>query len=212
MPRAKNTKELILDVSLTLFSERGYDGVGIREIAKVVGIGDSALYKHFKSKEDIFNAIIVSVKSSFEEITASLQIDGADAQKDKDFYLDIGNEKIVELCTNMFLYYLHDEKACKFRKMLTMEQYRSKSIAYEYAKQYMDFPLHYQTALFDLMIKSGASVGTNPQVMALQYYAPVYMYIAMCDIYPEREQEAVKALQEHFSQFMQQYGKKEFDR
>jgi hypothetical protein len=141
-------------------------------------------------------------------MTASLQIDGIDARKDKDFYLELSNEKIVELCTNMFLYYLHDEKACKFRKMLTMEQYKSKSIAYEYAKQYIDFPLYYQTTLFDLMIKSEASVGNNPQLMAMQYYAPVCMYIAMCDIYPEREQEAVKALREHFSQFMQQYSKK----
>lgn len=207
MPRIRNTKDVILNAALELFSQRGYDSTGLRDIAKLVGIRESSLYKHFKSKEDIFNAIIDDVKSSFEKMTASLQIDGVDAQKDKDFYLEIGNEKIVELCTSMFLYYLHDEKANKFRKMLTMEQYRNKSIAAEYAKQYIDFPLQYQNSLFDIMIKSGASTGTNPEIMALQYYAPVYMYIAMCDIYPEREPEAVKALQEHFSQFMRQYSK-----
>ncbi len=71
----------------------------------------------------------------------------------------------------------------------------------------VDFPLGYQTALFDLMIKSGASVGTNAKTMALQYFAPVYMYIAMCDIYPEREQDAIKELREHFTMFMRQYNK-----
>lgn len=210
MPRAKNTKELILNASLTLFSEHGYNGVSIRDIAQLVGIRDSALYKHFQSKEDIFNAVIIDVKDNFEKTTSSLQIDGVNAQNDKDFYLEIGKEKIVQLCINLFLYYLHDEKTCKFRKLLTVEQYKSKSIAHEYAKQYIDFPLKYQSSLFDLMIKSGASVGTNSQTMALQYFAPVYMYIIMCDIYPEREADAINELQAHFRQFIKNYSKKEF--
>lgn len=191
-----------------MFSVKGFDAVSVHEIATAVGIKPPSLYKHFKSKQAVFDAIIAEVKSGFAKMTAALQIDGADAQKDKDFYLKIGDDKIVELCINLFLYYLHDENACKFRKMLTLEQYKNKSIAAEYAKQYIDFPLEYQTALFDLMIKSGASAGKNAKSMALQYFAPVYMYIAMCDIYPEREQDAIKELREHFTMFMRQYNKK----
>ncbi|MDR2043282.1 MAG: TetR/AcrR family transcriptional regulator [Clostridium sp.] len=49
MPKneTRDTKEVILTVALKLFSERGYDGVGIRDILKEIGIRESALYKHY---------------------------------------------------------------------------------------------------------------------------------------------------------------------
>lgn len=52
------TKERILDEALTLFSQYGYDAVSVAKIADAVGIKPPSLYKHFKSKEDIFNAIL----------------------------------------------------------------------------------------------------------------------------------------------------------
>jgi AcrR family transcriptional regulator len=53
-----NTKEKILEVSLKLFSEKSFSGASIREIAKQTGIRESAIYNHFKSKDEILNEII----------------------------------------------------------------------------------------------------------------------------------------------------------
>jgi len=53
-----NTKEKILEVSLKLFSEKSFSGASIREIAKQTGIRESAIYNHFKSKDEILNKII----------------------------------------------------------------------------------------------------------------------------------------------------------
>ena len=58
----KTTKEELLLESLKLFAKYGYDGVSISMIANKLNIVKSAIYKHFKSKEDIFNSIIVNVK------------------------------------------------------------------------------------------------------------------------------------------------------
>ena len=52
------TKKKILDVALTLFSEKGYGNVYVEHIAKGVGIKAPSLYKHYKSKQDIFEAIL----------------------------------------------------------------------------------------------------------------------------------------------------------
>lgn len=52
------TKEKIIDVSIDLFSKNGYNGVSIRDITKLVGIRESSLYKHFKSKEEILDTIL----------------------------------------------------------------------------------------------------------------------------------------------------------
>ena len=52
-----STKEKILDAALTLFAENGYDGTSVEQIANIVGIKAPSLYKHYKGKEDILNAL-----------------------------------------------------------------------------------------------------------------------------------------------------------
>ena len=49
----KGTREKILDEALTLFSEKGFEGTTVRDIASAVGITASSLYKHFESKDAI---------------------------------------------------------------------------------------------------------------------------------------------------------------
>ena len=55
---AKDTRERILAAALELFSERGYAGTNIRELSASLGMGKSSLYRHFESKEDIWNALL----------------------------------------------------------------------------------------------------------------------------------------------------------
>jgi len=206
--RPELTKQRILSEALTLFSIKGYGPVTVAEIADAVGIKAPSLYKHYKSKQDIFNAILVEMKASYERQTASMDMNGIDAEKDKVLYLNSSEDKIVEMSIGLFQYFLHDENECKFRKMLSIERYNNKELAAEYAKQYIDFPISYQYALFELMVEAGAAISESPQIMAIQYYAPVYLYMTLCDCHPEREAEAVTVLKRHFRQFIRLYHKK----
>ena len=52
-----STKDKILDEALTLFSENGYDGTSVEQIAEKVEIKIPLIYKHFKDMEDKFNSI-----------------------------------------------------------------------------------------------------------------------------------------------------------
>jgi AcrR family transcriptional regulator len=52
-----HTRERILDVALDLFTEQGYDGTSLRQIAEQLGVTKAALYYHFESKEDILMAL-----------------------------------------------------------------------------------------------------------------------------------------------------------
>jgi AcrR family transcriptional regulator len=54
----RNTREAILEAALELFAERGFFGTSTREIARAVGVRESALYHHFESKDAIFHALI----------------------------------------------------------------------------------------------------------------------------------------------------------
>ena len=66
-----STKEKILDAALTLFAENGYDGTSVEQIAGIVGIKAPSLYKHYKGKEDILNALIDSAEARYEEMFGS---------------------------------------------------------------------------------------------------------------------------------------------
>ena len=48
------TKEKITETALDLFSQRGYDGVSVRDIARAVGIRESSIYNHFQGKRAVF--------------------------------------------------------------------------------------------------------------------------------------------------------------
>jgi len=56
-PEAASTRERILNVALDLFTEKGFDGASLREIAGRLGVTKAAIYYHFASKDDILLAL-----------------------------------------------------------------------------------------------------------------------------------------------------------
>jgi AcrR family transcriptional regulator len=199
------TKQRILREALTLFSLKGYEPVTVAEIADAVGIKAPSLYKHFKSKRDIFGAILDEMKAGYEKQTADMQMNGVDAEKDQALFSSVSEEKLIEMTINLFLYFLHDDNVCKFRKMLTIEQYNNRELAAQYTKQYVNDPISYHHALFALLSASEVAIPENPQIMAFQYYSPVFLLLTLCDCHPEREEEAVQILEQHIRQFNRLY-------
>ena len=55
---AKDTKERLRAAALDMFSQNGYAGTNIRELTASLGLVKSGLYKHFKSKEEIWNSLL----------------------------------------------------------------------------------------------------------------------------------------------------------
>ena len=204
-----NTKHRILDEALTLFSEKGYANVFVAEIAERVGIKAPSLYKHYKSKQAIFDAIIEEMNRRFLEQAGTLQINGADAAMDAEIYKNISEEQLITLGDNLFLYFLHDDYTRRFRKMLTIEQFHDKKLADAYMKQYVDDPLSYQGMLLGLMVSAGVLQAENVEIMTLHFYAPIYMLLTICDREPERETEALKTLEAHIRQFNRLYARNE---
>lgn len=202
-----NTKEKILDEALTLFSEKGYANVFVGDIAERVGIKAPSLYKHYKNKQAIFDAIIDEMKRRFEEQAKAMQINGNDAAKDAGIYKSMPEDRLLKLGREFFLYYLHDDYNRKFRKMLTIEQFHDKDLGRVYSKLYVDDPLSYQGMLFGFMVTAGVLKTDNVQVMTLHFYAPIYFMLTVCDREPERESEMLKLLDAHIRQFDRLYGR-----
>ena len=202
-----DTKQRILDEALTLFSEKGYANVYVNDIAEKVGIKAPSLYKHYKSKQAIFDAIIDEMNHRFEEQAQSLSIDGTDPSKDAKVYEHLDEDHLVQLGNNLFLYYLHDSYTKRFRKMLTLEQFKDKELAKVYSRQYFDNPLSYQGMLLGLLVAQGLLVTEDVPIMALHFYSPIYMLLTVCDREPEREKEALEMMEKHIRQFDKLYGR-----
>ena len=69
-----STREKIIEVSLELFAKRGFSGVSVRDIASAVGVRESALYKHFKNKQDILDKIIVEMRDRIHKTYIEQQV------------------------------------------------------------------------------------------------------------------------------------------
>ena len=61
------TKEKILDAALVSFVENGYKGTNLRDFAAGLGLSKSALYRHYESKEAIWNALLDKMESYYNE-------------------------------------------------------------------------------------------------------------------------------------------------
>ena len=71
---AKKTKEQILDISAKLFSQRGYNGTPLRDIAAAVNMKAGSLYYHFDSKEQLIQEILtIGVENIYESVVARVE-------------------------------------------------------------------------------------------------------------------------------------------
>ena len=199
------TRERILQESLTLFSQRGYEAVTVAEIADAVGIKAPSLYKHYTSKRAIFEALLVEVESRYEKQAAAMQVHGREAEPDKDFYLHVSENQLVEIGLGLFTHFLHDEFESKFRKMLQIERYANPMLADLYVQRYIDAPITYQSRLFALLIEEGLFVQADPHIMAMHFYTPILVLLILCDCHPNREAEAQATLETHIRQFSKRY-------
>ncbi len=201
------TKDRIVEAALQLFSTDGYEGVSVKDIAGAVGIKDSSLYKHFKSKKAIFDTIISSMSEKMNAMTDELQLPHIpEIVGDKEVTI-ISEDDLVDISRRAFLFYLKDGFASRFRRMLSLEQYHDSEIAGIYRKIFMKDSIEYQSLLFQQLIVDGVFENYDPQVMAIQFYSPIFFLLNRYDDQLEKENEALVILEKHIRAFWHIYKK-----
>lgn len=202
-----NTKELILEESLKQFSKNGFDGTSMSDIAKPLGISKAALYKHFESKQQIFDEIITESEEKYKEFFEKLSVhfmkdnNGKMNKEDVDVYSGISAEGLCENVLTFVRFSMNDEYSRRVRRMLTISQFQSKELGEMYTRRYVDTMLGYDEKLFEQLIKAGVIKKGNPQVLASMFYAPVIMYMGIWDREPDKAKECEKAIKDHVEQF-----------
>ena len=201
----RDTKHVILDEALELFSTSGFDGVTVADIADAVGIKAASLYKHYASKQDIFNSILTKAVDSYQAMTGQLGIDGIAASNDVERYAEMGTDALIQTGTAFFQYFLHDDTARKLRRLLTIEQYKNPSASKIFIDQYIDAPIEYQSVLFKEFMDQGIMAKLDSDIAAAHFFSPMYFMLCLCDNCPEREPEALDFIRRHIVQFSKLY-------
>lgn len=206
--KQEDTKAKILEKALELFSAYGYDSVSVSEIAKAVGIKAPSLYNHYPSKQAIFDAIVEATAAQYERDTDKIDIHVQDSEQDIPVFSEITEDALVRKVRQLFCYSLHNETICKFRRMMTIEQFRSPELAKLYTERYVNRVIVYHAGIFQQLISNGELFDEDPQSLALMYAAPIITLVGVCDRQPEKEAECLERLDAHVRLFFRRFNSK----
>ena len=194
---AKDTKERILDEALRQFSQKGYDGTNIRELTASLGLVKSSMYKHYKSKEEIWNSLLDRLIAYYNERFGSTE--NLPPVPDT---LD----ELVAMTMRMVDITVHDERIVMTRKLLSIEQYRDDRARQLATKHFLTGLTEMFTYIFDGMMKKGLLRNDDPQMLAFAYTAPVSSLIHLCDREPEKAADAISQIKAFSEHFVRVYG------
>ncbi|MGN0529182.1 MAG: TetR/AcrR family transcriptional regulator, partial [Eubacterium sp.] len=124
-----DTKEKILMTALHLFAVNGYEAVSVSTIAGELGITKGALYKHYKNKRDIFDSIVQRMYEIDAQRSREYEVPESKYDDEPKAYENVSADNIKSFTLFQFVFWCEDAFASDFRKMLTLEQYRSEEMA-----------------------------------------------------------------------------------
>ena len=170
-----NRKEEILIVALHLFARDGYEAVSVSQIAGELDMTKGALYRHYKSKRDIFDCIVQRMEQQDSEQARQNEVPEESIENVPEEYQNVSVEDFVGYSKSMFEYWTEEDFASSFRKMLTIEQFRSEEMQNLYQQYLVSGPTEYVKDLFKNMeIK-------NPEENAIKFYANMFFYYSVYD-------------------------------
>lgn len=196
------TKDLILDVSLGLFAQKGYAASSVRDIAGSVGIKDSSLYFHFENKQAIMDAL---TERFISKSTTAVE------------YLRNGIKNISSMSEDLFMAvtdgyvksYILDPFIGRFMQVLMHEQSENAELKELYWQWCIQKPVEFQTEFIARLQQIGFIKQAEPEQIALAYYSPIFMYfhryLAGGDIENQRQQFTEKVCA-HARFFLKEYG------
>ena len=186
-----NTKEKIFDVSLDLFSKKGYDSVSLREIADEVGIKKSSIYSHYPSKE----AILMDIFEYFTDFFKYNELINS-----KDLLLTADNEILLE---NPELFYhkgseaikvmVSEERNLKIWKLIFIQMHYNENIRIFFQNEILAKPLLFWNEFFTILKEKGIiRKDCNPKLLAKEYYSfPIYLLFEICAKYDDIPQSCL---------------------
>lgn len=169
------TKERILWVSLELFSQNGYDGTSMQMIADAMELTKGAFYRHYTSKQDIFDHIVLRMKEAAAERISITDLSSQSFDDLKNYILD------------QFRFWTEDPFASMFRRLLIIDQFRNPEMGALYQNWFGNMPLGGLEDLFRDMMAGELLRPTDPAALALTLWAQFHFLLTRYDNLSDKE-------------------------
>ena len=197
---ASDTKERILEAALEMFSQKGYAGTNIRELSASLGLVKSGVYKHYESKEAIWNALLDEMIAYYEEHFGSSEHLPP---------VPDSPEGLVTMTMQMVNFTIHDERIIMTRKVLTLEQFRDGRARELATKHFLTGLTEIFTHIFAGMMDKGSLRRDDPAMLAFAYTTPISALIHLCDREPDKVDKALAKVEAFSRHFIRVYGQED---
>ena len=194
---AKDTKERILSAALEMFSQNGYAGTNIRELTASLGLAKSSMYRHFESKEDVWNALLDEMIAYYTERFGS---------PERLPPVPDTTEALVAMTMRMADFTIRDERVVMTRRLLSIEQFRDERARALATRHFLTGLTDMFTPLFAGMMDGGLLRRDDPAMLALAYTTPISALIHLCDREPARAPGAIAQIEAFSRHFVRVYG------
>ena len=195
-----DTKERILVAALEMFSQNGYAGTNIRELSASLGLVKSGVYKHYESKEAIWNALLDEMIAYYAEHFGSSEHLPP---------VPDSPEGLVTMTMQMVNFTVHDEKVIMTRKVLTLEQFRDGRARELATKHFLTGLTAIFTHIFAGMMDKGSLRRDDPAMLAFAYTTPISALIHLCDREPDKKEAALAKVEAFSRHFIRVYGQED---
>ena len=190
------TKSRILDEALVMFAENGYKGTNLRDLAARLGLSKSALYKHYTSKEDIWNALLDHMIDYYTERVGSPEHLPPQPKSMEELFI---------MSMKMISFTVYDERVILTRKLLLTEQFRDERVREMATKYFMDSTKNKFSVIFKRMMEENLIRMSNPEMLAFAFTAPITSLIQLCTREPEKKEEVIQQAEVFIKYFIENH-------
>jgi len=180
-----------------MFSQNGYAGTNIRELSASLGLVKSGVYKHYESKEAIWNALLDEMIAYYADHFGSAEHLPP---------VPDSLEEFVQMTMHMVNITVHDEKIVMTRKMLAIEQFRDDRARELATRHFLTGLTDMFTHVFTGMMEKGLIRQDDPKMLAFAYTAPISALIHLCDREPAKTEDAIRKIEAFSRHFIATYG------
>ncbi len=185
-----------MQAALSLFAQNGYEAVSVRDIAAQLSLSKAALYKHYKSKRDIFEQIVARMEREDALRADAHRLPPQPLKISRKAYTGVPLSDVTAFAADQYRYWTQNPFACSFRRLLTLEQYRSAEMSALYQQYICSGPLGYTADLFAQFIRDP----DRALDAAAEFYGPMFLFYSMYDGGADPE-KLEKTLREHFKRY-----------
>ena len=167
LSKGSKTKEKILKTSLKLFSTKGFKATTVRDIAGAMGVKQSALYNHFKNKDEILETLISDLTTS----AIVTLFDNRDATEPK----NQGKALLASIGTTFKLLGFDGQNEALY-KLLMQEIFRNERIREIYNEHFYQENVKKLSGLFFGMMQEELIKSSDPLLLANEFFSPLFFY------------------------------------